>query len=348
MTVVGRDNGVHVNALMNQPLTSRRIALLKPARTAGESCEHALRLFDSILWALRGTTRKPWSVCAPAQAEVIAIHHEESAERVAYWREQGKVIVALSTSGGECELADRSIVYPFRASEVVALLQRLDDELDERTPARGERPMAVGDWDVAEALRALHAEGNTDVWMALGTDDAPFLWVRGDAAIYRGSAGIRRALRQGTLPLRGARLRQADMPRDLPDYSGEELAWFAGYHAGSTLAPWLDERTCYRLRRWPDFGLLRARDGVTATAQLRVAAALDAMPSEPAALARRARAPREPTVRTLNALSLCRLIETVGSQARTNRTVYADAGPLAGFRQFFRRLRKHLQGRSDA
>ena len=296
---------MHVNALLNQPLTARRIALLKPARTAGESCEHALRLFDSILWALQGTTRTPWLISAPAQADVIAIHHEEAAERVDYWREKGKVIVALSTNGGECALGDRSIVYPFRASQVVALLERLDDELDERAPAqgatrtmRGARPVAVENWDFAEALRALHAEGNADVWMAVGTDEAPLFWVRGDAALYRAGAGVRRALRQGTLPLRGARLRQADMPRDLPDLAGDELAWFVGYHAGAVLAPWLNDATSYRLRRWPDFGALRARETLATTAQLRVVAALDALAGEPPALARRARAPRELTRRT--------------------------------------------------
>ena len=331
---------------------SRRIALLKPQQELGDQVAHALQLFDSMLWVFRGTTQANWILCSAADAEVIVLHATHDQRPVDEWRKQGKVIVTLSNDPSAAKQSEHALVYPFPAATVLKLLEGIDEQLAgvtrARTPATPAREGSGNSFDFIEAIRTVRAARNAELWMAVADGSERVLWLRGDGAEYRASAEVRTGLRCGVLQVRHfSSEKVAGPPAGLTTGSGEEIAWFSGYYSGGTLAPWLSETERYRLRRWPDFGLLRAPDGLTMACQLRVLAALDAAPATPASLVVRARVTRMQTARVLNALSTTGLIEVdTAASAAPARTEFAAARPEGGFRQFFREIRKHLQRRS--
>ena len=333
---------------------TRRIALLEPVEELGESVGHALQLFDSMLWVFRGTTRSNWNLCSAAEADVVVLHRAEAAQRVEELRDKGKVIVVLSTDASATALGDHMLVYPFPAATVLGLLERLDVQLDGRNAAPPKPHVTAAKetghtaHELVEVIRTVREARNAELWLAIHDAAEPLLWLRGDGAVYQANAAVRTSLRCGALHARTLVTKKVPAPPPgLENAPGDELAWFAGYHASSTLASWLTESERYRLRRWPDFGLLRAPDALTMACQLRVVAALDAQPATPAKLVMRARVTRMQIARTLNALSMCGLIEAdAGSAVPAPRAEFVPARPEGGFRQLLRGLRKHLQLRS--
>jgi hypothetical protein len=121
------------------------------------------------------------------------------------------------------------------------------------------------------------------------------------------------------------------------------LFWFATYHASAALAPWLEEKTSYRLLRWPDFGLVRASDEVMRTAQIRICAALAETPGSIAATASRTQTAIEQATRTMNALASCGLIEPTTATIEPARVAGQSPAPPGGLKQFLRNLRNHLR-----
>jgi hypothetical protein len=124
------------------------------------------------------------------------------------------------------------------------------------------------------------------------------------------------------------------------------LFWFATYHASAALAPWLNDKTVYRLIRWPDFGRVRAADAGLRTAQIRIVAALDVGATTINKLAGRAQASIDQTTRTMNALDSCALVDVAQATiaAKTVRTENSAPEPVGGFKKFLRNMRKHLLG----
>jgi hypothetical protein len=331
--------------LTQQRQPSHQIALLKPIRGA-ELIDHALQLFDSMLWVFRGTTRATWSLSSPAEADVVVVHHAESAERIAHWRAQGKVIVVLNTESAPHQVDEHTLIYPFPASQVMSLLERLDTQLDGlgaldqatsgTVPAA--RPPAPA-WALIESIRTLRAARNPSLWLAVQDLAQPLLWLRGDAAQYQCSAASHQAWRQGSLPLGTVTLEKSAPP----SYGrGCEFTWFAAYHSSTTLAPWLSETVAYRLCRWPDLGVLRPSDPAAVSRQMRLIAALSSAPATTVELARRARVDAEEVIRTFNALSACELLEPAAHIERTQHAAFAIERPKLGFRQLFDSIRRHL------
>ncbi len=133
-------------------MVARRIALVKPASAADEKVTHALQLFDSILWAFQGTSsRTSWTVVAPDAADVIVVYEADPDQRIAAWRAQGKLIVEFAVA----EPTSAALVYPFRAAQALALLERLDTQLK----AQGEPPppkaSTADPWSFVETLRTI-------------------------------------------------------------------------------------------------------------------------------------------------------------------------------------------------
>ena len=104
----------------------RRIALVKPATATDERVAHALQLLDSILWAFQGTTRSTWKVGEPNVADVIVLHEADTDKRATALRASGKLVVEIATAAPADLAAENVLVYPFRAQQVLVLLERLD------------------------------------------------------------------------------------------------------------------------------------------------------------------------------------------------------------------------------
>src|SRR5579862_3267617 len=110
--------------------SERRIALFKPASAADERVTHAMQLLDSILWAFQGTTRSTWKVTSADVAEVVVIYAQDYDARIDEWRNSGKIVVEIATEGLADPAVQNRLVYPFRAQQVLVLLERLDALLD--------------------------------------------------------------------------------------------------------------------------------------------------------------------------------------------------------------------------
>lgn len=336
----------------------RRIALIKPSASE-EQASHAVQLFDSVLWVFKGTTRSIWVTTPADAADIIVVHHSEPANNLTRWRKEGKHIVVLSTDEKHHPAGPRTLVYPFPAVKVLSMLEHVEAEMETgvtAAPPAAVQPPPIKErvakpgadpWSFVEALRTLRTVNNSALWLMCKGLQAPFLWLRGDVAYYYCDGATAGAIRAGSLDLCGQSLQKgAPPPGNLPARPGDELFWFATYHASTSLAPWLNDKTLYRLIRWPDLGRLRANDANERTAQIRVVAALAAGPSTIRKLAASAQTTVDAAARTLNALASCALIEAAQSIPAAPKVTRAESSsptPVGGLKQFLRNMRKHLR-----
>lgn len=316
-----------------------------------------MKLLDSVLWVFKGTTQSNWTVCPAEAAQVIVVHQDEPAGRIAQWSNEGKLIIAINTHAAASPISPYTLTYPFPTVQVLSILEQLDAELDSGVTARvgsGSPGNSTFDtrgdshgadaWGFVDALRTLRLVNNGDTWFVCKGSSGSVLWVRGDGSRYCCDPATARAIRMGTRNLSGLTLHKAvASPAHLNPRSGSELAWFAGYHASAAIAPWLSGRETYRLTRWPDLGRMQPDDPPLRAAQIRVLAALAAAPDTPAQLSARTNISPQIVVRTLNALASCELLEvapTAAINVASPRPAYAvPAGRLI---QFLRNMRKHL------
>jgi hypothetical protein len=336
----------------------RRIALIKPSANE-EQASHAVQLFDSVLWVFKGTTRSSWVTTPAASADIVVVHHSEPANNLARWRAEGKHIVVLSTDEKGHPAGPRTLVYPFPAVKVLSMLEHVEAEMESNTPAPPVAPVATAPikprasgtnadpWSFVEALRTLRTVNNGTLWLMCKGPQGPFLWIRGDVGCYYCDGATAGAIRAGTLDLSGLSLQKGTPPPgNLPARLGEELFWFATYHASASLAPWLNDKTIYRLVRWPDLGRVRANDAAERTTQIRVVAAFAAGPSALGKLAARAQTNIDAAARTLNALASCALIEAAQPAPIAPKATRVESivpTPVGGLKQFLRGMRKHLR-----
>jgi hypothetical protein len=319
----------------------RRIALLRPAVANDERVAHAMQLLDSILWAFQGTTHSNWTIGATEIADVFVVHEQDTDERIASWREQGKPVVQIVTNRQPVTVAPDVLVYPFRPAQVLSLLEKLDARLTSGVePDSATAPAEEKDpWSFVEALRTLRSVQNSEAWLAGRDGRTPVLWLRGDAATYLADAGTVQALRKGSLRLSQLTLRKGTQPADGPQpRSGMELSWFAGYHASGEPHPGLRADTRYRITRWPNFGLIRPLPS-----QLRVASNLAAAAADLNEISTRAGVSVEEVARTLNALHTCGVLLAVPREENTAAPGKSPVPePRAGFARFLSSIRKHL------
>lgn len=345
-----------MNAVPSTAIRSvRRIALIKPAVAEQDRAALAMKLLDSVLWVFKGTTQSNWTISPAEAAQVVVVHQDEPAGRIARWRSEGKLIVVISTDSTASVISPYALSYPFPTVQVLRILEQLDAELDSgaKAPGRnehsGKRSDGGGDrhggdaWGFVDSLRTLRLISSTDTWFVGKGSSGSVVWVQGDGSRYCCDSATARAIRTGTRHLSGLTLHKAASPPGVNPRAGSELAWFAGYHASTSLAPWVNERETVRLIRWPDFGRVQPDDPVLRAAQLRVLAALDAAPTTIVQLCARIDVSREIVVRTMNALASCELLEGV-SAAATSVSSNKAASPVPAGRllQFLHNLRKHL------
>ncbi len=312
---------------------------------------HAMQLLSSMLWAFKGTTRSTWTTASPDEADVIVFHRDDQDERVADLLARGKLAVEIATLADRDSPGSRALVYPFRAAQALELLERLDMELasgEDLKEAVGRHletlePQARKNdpWSFVEALRATRALDDPHAWLVASTAEAPIIWVRARGTTYLAAPATVQTLRLGALKLTDLELRQGAPPTEHSTPRHEaELSWFAAYHASDRLAPWLSPSARYRITRWPDFGAIRP-----AASQIRVVAALAAVPSDLLQIAERAHVPTEEAVRTLNALATSGsvIIADPGTApAPAVKLSSMAAESRGGLTAFLRNVRKHL------
>jgi hypothetical protein len=331
----------------------RRIALINPRFATDERAGHAVQLFDSVLWVFKGTTHTSWLTAAVDDAQVVVVHHSEPAVHLDAWRHAGKLIIQLSTDETSHPAGPRTLLYPFPAVQVLNMLERVEAEMDGgisdapvvSATAKRSGP-GTDPWSFVEALRTIRTLGNSTMWLECRGERGVSIWIEGDGSRYFCDNDTDAAIRTGSLELGGLTLQKGKPPPDnLRPRSRSELFWFAAYHASAAVAPWLEQKTSYRLLRWPDFGCLRPSDAALRTAQIRIVAALSDAPSSSAELAARTQTSIETATRTVNALVTCGFAEPVVATAPTQPSRRQNHAPVpaGGFKQFLRNLRQHLR-----
>ena len=319
-----------------------------PASGGDNKILRAMQLFDSMLWAVKGTTRSTWTPAPPDVADVIVVHQDDHDERIAAWKAHGKLLVEIVTEGGSDRTASHALVYPFRVTQAVVLLERLDVELNSADAVRRaasqppDSPIShdgVDPWGFVETLRTLREVQNSEGWLVGREGRVPVLWLKSDGTAYLAEPSTVQAIRLGILDLSRLKLRATAPPHDGPSpRAGVELSWFAGYHASNQLAPWLKPAASYRVGRWPNFGLIRP-----SSSHIRITAALAAAPADLGQLAARTHTSMEEAIRTLNALAACDTITVVESDVTpAPKSPRVSVQPRGGFTSFLRKLRKHL------
>lgn len=309
----------------------------------------ALQLFDSMLWALQGTTRSSWvTVSSPELADVIVLHESDRDERVARWQSSGKRVVIVVSHADLYPLGEQVLVYPFRAAQVRALLNALDGRIAaERGEMASDKELfGVTGEDEADTqrfvkkLRTLQEVQNGAVWLVGKIQTSTVLWLRGDCREYAIDPEPLQALRAGTLDINAIQLQGSTGPgAHCIVRPAVELCWFSGYHSHPVLAPWLSAAATYSVTQWPNFGLIRPP-----AVQMRVTALLATTSLSLEQIATQARATREEAVRTLNALSACGFLSTAVMASRWHDrikdTVLQHAG---GLKSLVRLMRKRFE-----
>ncbi|HTU66184.1 MAG TPA: hypothetical protein VMF52_09550 [Steroidobacteraceae bacterium] len=320
----------------------RRIALVDDLTTTEmpaipDPAQHPMRLLETLLWALRGMTREAWTKSSPDDADIIVVPRGgERARRIA-WKGKGKVIVELVPKGSEANADTNSLVFPFRAADVIALLERMSTLLEPKSVTRTDLRSA-NPWRFMEKLRAVRDLGDANQWLVASDRSTPLLWMRGDAGTYKAAAETVAALRHGELSLNSLSLgMEAASPDQLEHRLGSELCWHAGYQSSDVLAPWLQPTARFRITQWPNLSSIRPHPSL-----MRIVSALSAAPANLDELIARTRAAPDVTARTLNALSATESIVTEQTPLRAPRAAPSIATPAGGFKNFFRSMRKHL------
>ena len=322
----------------------RRIALMKPVGAVDERITHALQLMESVVWAFHGTTHATWRMGSLESADVLVFHEGNTDERIAQWKSQGRPIVEIAVQSRLDSDTPNLLVYPFRAAQVLVLLDRLETQLtgsfEALDPAGSTTSPASANqdpWSFVEGLRALRSVQNSEAWLVGRSAHAPILWLRGDAATYTAEPVTVQAIRRGALNPNSLALAKGSAPTGgQAPRSGMELSWFTGYYASDRLAPALTFSTRYRISSWPNFGLIRPLPS-----QMRVAAGLSSAAADLSEIIKRAGVTAEEAARTLNALYACDVLVGVSS-GEAGGAVSANARPRAGLAKLLANVRKHL------
>jgi hypothetical protein len=320
------------------PRPERRVALISPERVSEHRATQAMKLLKSMFWAFREANRCNWTVSSPESADVVVVSNMVEPERFARWKHSGKHMVVIAPDVDvdiepDMLAAAHVLVFPFRSTEVLNLLDRVERQLsppsesDEVAPPETD-PVAAANvnatpWAFVETLRALQEVQNADAWLVGRDGGTAVLWIKGDGSYYAAEPSIVHAIRRGAIDLSWLRLRQEAPPFDgPPTRAGIELAWFAGYHASDKPAPWLNLEKRFRMQRRPDLDLIKPSES-----QARVVNILAETASDLTELAACAQVSFEEAARTLNALAACDALAPQ-EPTRTWRSIARQIGSL--------------------
>lgn len=310
-------------------MRTRRIAVVGLADDAG----HA---FSSMLKVLNGHASADWVVSVPEDADVLMAGPHGGDLEAQRWARTEKPLIAVYEGSALRPLTPYTLHHPFRVMQLLAVLDEVEQVLA-RAPAGAARgATADPDWSFAESLHRLSRCTARGDLHAAGSGISR-IYVRDDISVYYASREMCSQLRSHA-PLLPALKPTAEQPPDSFECRPAfELAWFAGLHGPATPAPWLDVRAAYRLRRWPDFGMVRAT-----RAQLALAALLTHAAHTRTRLVQLSQQPPAAVERFLNACAMAGVLVATSEAvpvAETGTFITSSAARLGGL---IRGLRNRL------
>lgn len=291
-------------------MRTRRIAVVGLAEDANQAFRSMLRILD-------GRGGLSWALTAPDDADVLiaGTHAEEAASQ--RWALTDKPVIAVYEGGAARPLTPYTLHHPFRVMQLLGVLDEVDQALGGAS-VEVTRPRGVVDPSLsfAESLRLL-ARGSAHGNLHRAANGRDIVFVRDDLSAYYAAADTVQRLTQQPMELPALAPSGEPVPPHFICRPVFELAWFTGLHGGDALAPWVEREALHRLRRWPDFGLVRG-----ARAQLALAALLTHASHTRNRLIEVSRQPAAQVDRFLNASALAGVLASSGEAAPP-----AAAGP---------------------
>jgi hypothetical protein len=274
----------------------------------GDDATHA---FQSMLKILDGHAIAAWELSTPERAEVLMAGAHSREPAIEHWARTDKPLIAVYEGGTVRPVGPYTLCHPFRVMQLLGVLDDVERTLVEspRTSTATATTATVEQlhrgWAFAESLRRLTRNTATGrLYAAAGACGA--LFVLDDMSAYFASTELLGQMLMQHVELPSLEPAQERVPEGYLRRPVLELAWFAGLNGPAGLAPWLDRRASHRLRRWPDFGLVRGT-----RAQLALSAALSKNAWTVDHLAHAVQQPPAQVERFLNACSMAGLLSSV-------------------------------------
>lgn len=267
--------------------------------------------FRSMLKILDGRGGLSWALVAPDEADVLiaGTHGDDLVAR--RWAKTDKPLIAVYEGAAARPMTPYTLHHPFRVMQLLGVLDEVDQALAGMPHDQPRERAADGCIGFAESLRLL-ARGSSSGNLHAAGEGVLRVFVRDDLSAYYASAETVRRLTRAALPLSALRLTSDVPPPDFICRPVFELAWFSGWHATDVLAPWVEHPASYRLRRWPDFGLLRGT-----REQIALAALLTHASYSRARLVETSRQTASSVDRFLNACALAGVLATTAETVPT-------------------------------
>ncbi|HVJ62347.1 MAG TPA: hypothetical protein VM555_06500 [Tahibacter sp.] len=265
----------------------------------GDDATHA---FQSMLKILDGRAAAAWELSTPERAEVLMAGAHSNEPAIAHWARTDKPMIAVYEGGSVRPVGTHTLCHPFRVMQLLGVLDDIERALV--TPVRTAPPIEQlhPGWAFAESLRRLTRCTATGRLYASASAFGT-LFVKDDLSAYFIGADLWPQFTQRHVELSALEGTAERAPEGHARRPVLELAWFSGLNGPAGLAPWLDRRAGHRLRRWPDFGLVRGtRD------QLALSAALSQNALTLEQLAQTTRQPQAQVERFLNACSMAGIL----------------------------------------
>lgn len=272
------------------------------------------------LTLLRGKTRDVWHYSDELSADVVAYDTQSTLAQALVRRAQAESAAQVffpSTSQDEHSLTLR---YPFGASRLISCLDQASSQLAGQVARRevaNESSLCQTLFNalhVPDAAAVVLRAGNQHGWIRLRQRQMHWsqpLGINEIAALVAGSAQIEVV---GV----DEHARLAELERSAPVAApAEALLWAIGItRSRGTLLQQLDAAAAYRLRRWPDFGVIGRR-----SQDLRCTALLTQRAMAPMQLSLLAGIPLGTIGSYLNACALCGLLDRPEVAAQSTAAV---------------------------
>lgn len=212
-------------------------------------------LLTSMLDLLGGRCRGHWRIGGIASAQVLMFSAAADESELAAWKASGKPWIALTHHDDDPTTASHVLQRPIRVFPLLNLIKEIEEEagfLGQVATVTIEPRELPPRWRFADQLRTLGLGAGHGEWYSAGP-----LLVSDDGRQFAASSDVLAQLREGRFEPAPLGARCAHPPVGMPLHPIEELAWWIGWWSDAQqLAPWLDAGMQFRLRHWPDFGLI--------------------------------------------------------------------------------------------
>lgn len=272
--------------------------------------EREQALLTSMLDLIAGRSHGHWRIGPLANAHVLIFSARADEDLLAQWKARGRPWIALTDANDAPPIATHVLQRPLRVFPLLDVLQEIEQAHGVAGNSAVAKPVPVvltPRWQLADQLRQLGLGTSHGEWKAAGN-----VYVSDDGRQFAANGTALAQLRNGSFDPQPLGARCARIPAGLPVHPIAELAWWIGWWSdASSLAPWLDAGMQFRLRHWPDFGLVPV-----ARSTLRLAALAAQRLWTVPRLAAAAMVPDAEVVRFVNAMSVSGLLVTHAAPPR--------------------------------